>query len=100
MDPNIGKATIGKERTVAECKESLPTSRTFFWNYFYKNTRPKFFIIFFLIFFFKTFEEASSVGLTKEHDFASDAFARAARVRRLPHRTVDAGAACSGAQHT
>ena len=26
MDPNIGKA-IGKERTVAECKESLPTSR-------------------------------------------------------------------------
>ena len=27
MDPNIGKATIGKERTVAECKESLPTSR-------------------------------------------------------------------------
>ncbi len=27
MDPNIGKATIGKERTVATCKESLPTSR-------------------------------------------------------------------------
>ena len=27
MDPNIGKTTIGKERTVAECKESLPTSR-------------------------------------------------------------------------
>ena len=27
MDPNIGKATIGKERTVAACKESLPTSR-------------------------------------------------------------------------
>ena len=26
MDPNIGKAT-GKERTVAPCKESLPTSR-------------------------------------------------------------------------
>ena len=26
MDPNIGKATIGKERTVAEYKESLPTS--------------------------------------------------------------------------
>ena len=26
MDPNIGKAT-GKERTVALCKESLPTSR-------------------------------------------------------------------------
>ena len=26
MDPNIGKATIGKERTVAVCKESLPTS--------------------------------------------------------------------------
>jgi hypothetical protein len=25
MDPNIGKAT-GKERTVAPCKESLPTS--------------------------------------------------------------------------
>ena len=33
MDPNIGKATIGKERTVAACKESLPTSRTVFWNY-------------------------------------------------------------------
>jgi len=49
-------------------------------------------------FFFLTFEEASI--LTKEHDCASDAFARAARVRRLPHRTVDAGAACSGAQHT
>ncbi len=28
MDPNIGKATIGKERTVAACKESLPTSCT------------------------------------------------------------------------
>ena len=27
MDPNIGKGTIGKERTVAGCKESLPTSR-------------------------------------------------------------------------
>ena len=27
MDPNIGKVTTGKERTVAECKESLPTSR-------------------------------------------------------------------------
>jgi hypothetical protein len=27
MDPNIGKATIGEERTVAACKESLPTSR-------------------------------------------------------------------------
>ena len=27
MDHNIGKATIGKERTVAACKESLPTSR-------------------------------------------------------------------------
>jgi hypothetical protein len=27
MDPNIGKATIGKERTAAPCKESLPTSR-------------------------------------------------------------------------
>ena len=27
MDPNIGKATIGKERTVAACKESPPTSR-------------------------------------------------------------------------
>ena len=27
MDPNIGKATIGKERTVAVCKESLQTSR-------------------------------------------------------------------------
>ena len=27
MDPNIGKATIGKERTVAAWKESLPTSR-------------------------------------------------------------------------
>ncbi len=27
MDPKIGKATIGKERTVAVCKESLPTSR-------------------------------------------------------------------------
>jgi hypothetical protein len=27
MDPNIGKATIGKERTVTACKESLPTSR-------------------------------------------------------------------------
>ena len=27
MDPNIGKATIGKERTIAACKESLPTSR-------------------------------------------------------------------------
>jgi len=27
MDPNIGKATIGKERTVGPCKESLPTSR-------------------------------------------------------------------------
>jgi hypothetical protein len=27
MDPNIGKATIGKERTVATYKESLPTSR-------------------------------------------------------------------------
>ena len=27
MDPSIGKATIGKERTVAACKESLPTSR-------------------------------------------------------------------------
>ena len=27
MDPNIGKATTGKERTVAACKESLPTSR-------------------------------------------------------------------------
>ena len=26
MDPNIGKTTIGKERTVAESKESLPTS--------------------------------------------------------------------------
>jgi hypothetical protein len=26
MDPNIGKAT-GRERTVAQCKESLPTSR-------------------------------------------------------------------------
>ncbi len=26
MDPDIGKATIGKERTVAACKESLPTS--------------------------------------------------------------------------
>ena len=26
MDPNIGKATIGKERTVVVCKESLPTS--------------------------------------------------------------------------
>ncbi len=26
MDPNIGKATIGKERTAAACKESLPTS--------------------------------------------------------------------------
>jgi hypothetical protein len=26
MDPNIGKATIGKERTVAACKHSLPTS--------------------------------------------------------------------------
>ncbi len=26
MDPNIGKTT-GKERTVAPCKESLPTSR-------------------------------------------------------------------------
>jgi hypothetical protein len=26
MDPNIGKAT-GRERTVAPCKESLPTSR-------------------------------------------------------------------------
>ncbi len=27
MDPNIGKTTIGRERTVAACKESLPTSR-------------------------------------------------------------------------
>ena len=27
MDPNIGKASIGKERTAAACKESLPTSR-------------------------------------------------------------------------
>ena len=27
LDPNIGKATTGKERTVAACKESLPTSR-------------------------------------------------------------------------
>jgi hypothetical protein len=27
MDPNIGKATIGKERTVTVCRESLPTSR-------------------------------------------------------------------------
>ena len=27
MDPNIGKVTTGKERTVASCKESLPTSR-------------------------------------------------------------------------
>ena len=27
MDPNIGKATIGKERTVASSKESLRTSR-------------------------------------------------------------------------
>ena len=26
MDPNIGKATTGKERTVTVCKESLPTS--------------------------------------------------------------------------
>jgi hypothetical protein len=26
MDPNIGKTTIGKEKTVTECKESLPTS--------------------------------------------------------------------------
>jgi hypothetical protein len=26
MDPNTGKTTIGKERTVATCKESLPTS--------------------------------------------------------------------------
>jgi hypothetical protein len=26
MDPNIGKVTIGKERTVASYKESLPTS--------------------------------------------------------------------------
>ncbi len=26
LDPNIGKTTIGKERTVAACKESLPTS--------------------------------------------------------------------------
>ena len=26
MDPNIGKDTTGKERTVAVCKESLPTS--------------------------------------------------------------------------
>ena len=27
MDPNIGKATTGKEGTVTVCKESLPTSR-------------------------------------------------------------------------
>jgi hypothetical protein len=27
MDPNIGKVTTGKERTVVSCKESLPTSR-------------------------------------------------------------------------
>jgi hypothetical protein len=27
LDPNIGKTTTGKERTVAACKESLPTSR-------------------------------------------------------------------------
>ena len=27
MNHNIGKATIGKERTVAACKESLQTSR-------------------------------------------------------------------------
>jgi hypothetical protein len=27
MDPYIGKATIGKERTVAACKESLPLAR-------------------------------------------------------------------------
>ncbi len=27
MEPNIGKATTGKERTVAACKESLSTSR-------------------------------------------------------------------------
>jgi hypothetical protein len=27
MDPNIGKTTIGKERTVPVYKESLPTSR-------------------------------------------------------------------------
>ena len=27
MDPNIGKTTIGKERTVGPCKESLSTSR-------------------------------------------------------------------------
>jgi hypothetical protein len=27
MDPNIGKVTTGKERTVSVCKESLPTSR-------------------------------------------------------------------------
>jgi hypothetical protein len=26
IDPNIGTTTIGKERTVATCKESLPTS--------------------------------------------------------------------------
>ena len=26
MDPNIGKAPTGKERIVAGCKESLPTS--------------------------------------------------------------------------
>ena len=26
MDPNIGKTTISKERNVAVCKESLPTS--------------------------------------------------------------------------
>ena len=26
MDPNIGKSTTGKERTVTVCKESLPTS--------------------------------------------------------------------------
>ena len=26
MAPNIGKATLGKDRTVAVCKESLPTS--------------------------------------------------------------------------
>ena len=42
MDPNIGKATIGKERTVATCKESLPTSRGPHRNRFEENmTRLK-----------------------------------------------------------
>ena len=34
VDPNIGKTTTGKERTVSSCKESLPTSCGPHWNRF------------------------------------------------------------------